>query len=45
MLVLNGFAPTGATDIYPSLGGVYYGPSVECVVTAVTGTTNLAKGN
>jgi hypothetical protein len=38
---LNGFKPED--DITESLGGIYYGPSIECVLTDVDGTARLAK--
>jgi len=41
--VLNGYYQSEAQTINPSLGGIYYGPSVECVVTTIAGTTILAK--
>lgn len=43
IVVLNGY-DTANGDITQSLGGIYYGPSIECVVTTVQGNTILNKG-
>ena len=44
-LGLNGYKKDGSDDISTSLGGVYYGASVECKVTDIDGNPKLAKGN
>ena len=44
MLGLNGYRPIGTDDIGFSLGGVYYGSSVECKVSDIDGTSLLSKG-
>jgi len=44
-LGLNGYKKDGSDDITTSLGGVYYGASVECKVTDIDGNPKLAKGS
>jgi len=44
-LGLNGYKKDGSDDISTSLGGVYYGASVECKVTDIDGNPKLAKGS
>lgn len=41
-LGLNGVIPTG-DDITSSLGGLYYGASIECTITDINGSPSLSK--
>jgi integrin alpha FG-GAP repeat containing protein 1 len=41
---LNGFSSSSEPSIDASLGGIYYGPSTECIVTTVLGNQFVAKG-
>lgn len=43
-LGLNGYTKSGSDDITNSLGGLYYGASVECKVTDIDGNAMLSKG-
>jgi len=44
ILGLNGYHIDGVDDITKSLGGIYYGSSVECKVTNINGGSSLSKG-
>jgi len=44
-LGLNGYKIADSDDIKLSLGGVYYGSSVECKVSDIDGNSLLAKGS
>ena len=41
---LNGVPPVDDDDISSSLGGIYYGASIECTITDIDGTPSLSKG-
>jgi len=43
-LGLNGYYVKGSDDITVSLGGLYYGSTVECKVSDTNGKNKLAKG-
>lgn len=40
---LNGVPPQDSDDISTSLGGIYYGASIECTITDIDGSTSLSK--